>query len=76
MTSITWAGTRCVHELATILTISEDIDDEDITFAHVRHSLPSQKEKKKHSLTADVQENRSAVCLKNKIIKMSFTYFS
>ena len=44
--------------------ISEDIDDEDITFAHVRHSLPSQKEKKikqKHSLTADVQENRSAV---------------
>ena len=33
------------------------------TFDHVRHSLPSQKEKKKeekkHSLTADVQENRS-----------------
>ena len=31
-------------------------------FDHVRHSLPSQKEKKrkqKHSLTADVQENRS-----------------
>ena len=41
---------------------SEDIGDENITFAHVRHSLPSQKEKKrkqKHSLTADVQENRS-----------------
>ena len=30
--------------------ISEDIDDEDITFAHVRHSLPSQKEKKENSL--------------------------
>ena len=28
--------------------ISEDIDDEDITFAHVRHSLPSQKEKKEN----------------------------
>ena len=47
---------------------SEDIDDEDITFYHVRHSLPSQKAKKtqqKHSLTADVQENRSVS--KNKI---------
>ena len=34
---------------------SEDIGDENITFAHVRHSLPSQKEKKrkKHSLNFD-----------------------
>ena len=28
--------------------ISEDIDEEDITFAHARHSLPSQKEKKEN----------------------------
>ena len=40
---------------------SENIDDEDITFEHVRHSLPSQKikRKQKHSLAADVQDNRS-----------------
>ena len=41
---------------------SEDIDDEDITFEHVRHSLPSQKgqrTKQKHSLAADVRDNRS-----------------
>ena len=42
---------------------SEDIGDEDITFDHVRHSLPSQKGKKrkqKHSLAEDIKENRSA----------------
>ena len=46
---------------------SENIGDEDITFEHVRHSLSSQKikRKQKYSLTAaDVQDNRRSVSKK------------
>ena len=42
---------------------SEEIsDEEEVTFSNVRHSLPAQKKskKKQHSLSADVENNRSA----------------